>query len=391
MRVCVLDWRKYYDTVAVSSAIFHLFNTNPPLGRFVGVEHRLVGPNPTDTLTPDLTALYSSDSMGLLFDLKYSLSPNPRTVNDELQELMKYDNISGGWTVKPVKDYDFILVCHMNDAKRAVDAAKDIFSRTKNAFFDPSRFAIWSWTITAVRGNERLEEMRILLQYGRTRNAPLQQLIEEPGGIVSPEQVLTTLRFTQLFVRQKPPVQYTIVLLIQNVFTALPPPPFRGEAKDYRVDLDTIYRKTNALFPPWWENDVQTVQVKKQWVREALDTLVGIDLVKKEPGGRDSYIIPIPTLKTRKPLHEAICEKLTSLEKVRRPRGRPPGKHRPREKERPVGVKPLTEFFGRGSARLSGMNLLKPLASPFEESTTGLVPAVFQGQNDTAEYVHKFN
>jgi hypothetical protein len=316
----------------------------------VGVEHRLIGLKQDDVLTPDITTLYSNNSKGLVFELKYSLSADPRSVKDELLELEKYKDITGGWTVKPVQEHDFTLVCHMNDAKRAVDAAKEIYS-DGNGFFDPSRFSIWSWTITAVRGNEREEEMRIIHMYGATRNKPLQQLVRQTAGIALPEKVLTMLRFTQLFVRQRPPVQYTMVLLLQNVFTALPPPPFRGEARDYHADLDTVYQKTNALFPPWWESDVRTVQVKKDWVREALDKMVEIDLIKKGPGGSGSYIIPIPTLKTRKPLHEAICERITPTGKVKRLRGRPLGRHLQPRHEPPQGVKPLTEFFGGGRPR----------------------------------------
>jgi hypothetical protein len=342
----VADWRKYYDTVAVSSAIYHLFETNPNLGRFIGVEHKLTTANPNEILTPDITAVYESNSSALLFELKYTLPQDIRSVKDELAELAKYGRAERGWGVgSPIQSTDFVLVCTVEDVNRAVEAVKQIATETQDVFYDPRSFSIWHWLRHEAREGEGKEEMRLQHAYGTTRDSALQKLIEQPAGILVPDEVLMTLRFTNVFVRQKPPVQYTIVLLIQNVFSALPPPGGLGR-RFYEVDLDVTYRKANALFPPWWENDVTTVQVKRGWIKEALDTLVNLKLIKEIPGKPDSYSIPIPTLPTKKPLQDAVCQKLVSLrEQARQSRGRPrvPGRV---PKRRPSGVRQLTEFLG---------------------------------------------
>jgi len=329
----------------VSAAISHLFVTHPELGHFVGVEHKLVATHSNEILTPDITAVYDNNSKGLLFELKYSLPADIRSVKDELMKLAKYGRIRNGWGIKGVvQAADFILVCHMDDLKRAAEAVQQVFYETQNPFYDPLSFSIWSWTVAAAREDERREEMRLLHAYGATRNGRLQQMVSEPGGILVPEEVLTMLRFTHMFIRQKPPVQYTIALLIQNVFSALPPPTRAGR-RYYEVDLNLVYQKTNILFPPWWEQDVQTVQVKRGWIKEALDTLARLKLIKEIPGKADSYSIPIPTLITRKPLPLAICERLVAIQgKISRPVGRPPT-IRGVPKRRPLGVKPITEYL----------------------------------------------
>jgi hypothetical protein len=168
-------------------------------------------------------------------------------------------------------------------------------------------------------------------------------MIQQPGGIAVSDEVLQTIRFTNVFIRQKPPVQYTISVLIQNIFSLFPPP-YGADRREYEVSLDLIYQKANLLFPPWWESDVQTVQVKRGWIKEALDTMVNLKLIKRIPQKLDSYLIPIPTLISRKPMEEVICRKIKSLEKTLRSRGRPPAVRRV-PKKRPPEVGPLSKYL----------------------------------------------
>ncbi len=160
VRTCVSEFRKYADTVAVSAGISHLYDTTPSLGKFVGIEHRLLA-NPGELLTPDITTLYDDDSKGLLFDLKYSLPRDSQAVKDEILELEKYKNARSGWgTQGIVSTVDFVLVCHMNDANRATEAVKQIYYETGKSFFSPESFSIWSWTIGvpgAMRGGKRCD------------------------------------------------------------------------------------------------------------------------------------------------------------------------------------------------------------------------------------------
>jgi hypothetical protein len=324
-RDCVSQFRKYADTVAVSVGITHVFETNPTLGHFVGIEHRLIA-NQNDLLTPDITTLFDEVSRGLLFDLKYSLPSDVRNLKDELLNLEKYKNARSGFgTPGIVRSVDFVLVCHMEDAKHATQAVQEIYTETGKTFFSPETFSIWSWTIGVARSDERKEEMRLLHMHGATRNTRLQTMIKQPGGILVAEEVLTALRFTQSFVREKPPVQYTMSLLIQNVLSALRPLPLSvsSDRQEYTVTLETVSQKANILFPPWWESDVQTVQVKRGWIKEALEALVKVKMIGNIPGKPDSYSIITRKLVFKKQLPLVICERLEALSK-RRPRGRPP-------------------------------------------------------------------
>jgi hypothetical protein len=350
VKACVEDFQKYSDTVVVAAAIYHLFVTNTFLGHFVGEEHTLTGATSTDILTPDITTLYDGNSKAVLFDFKYSLSSDPRSVKDELLELAKYASAKQGWGVKgSVQQLDFVLICHVDDVKRAVDAAREIYSDNTSPFYDPKRFSVWTWTMSVSKGATKKEEMRLQWEYGSTRNDALQKSIQQAGGIIVGDEVLTMLRFQYPFIRQKPPVQYTTILLIQNVFSALQRPSMGGKA-EYQVDLDLVYDRTKILFPPWWESNFKTVQLKRQWIKEALDLLVDISLIGIVQGKTEAYSIPIPTLVTRKPLPTAICERLGALLKRRRRNvGRVVSTKRV-SKKKSVGTRPLTEFFGRNNS-----------------------------------------
>ena len=198
MRKCVEQWRKYYDTVAISAAIYHIIVTHSEIGRFIGIEQRLDTSKPGERLTPDLVVLYDSDR-GLLFDLKYLLPTDIRSMKDKLMELSKYGRVQSSWRAgERIGSVDFILVCHPDDVKLAVEAAREVFAETNNPFYDPGSFSIWFWTVTTARETGRREELRLHLAYGATRNVPLQRMIEEAGGILIPEEVLATLRFSLL-------------------------------------------------------------------------------------------------------------------------------------------------------------------------------------------------
>lgn len=112
-----------------------MFEENPSLGHFIGIEHTLRGSGTEQVLTPDITVVYNNDTSGLLFDLKYSLPSDTRSVKDELQKLSKYSAARDGWGVRnPVQARDFVLVCHADDVKRTGEAATEIYSETSNTF-----------------------------------------------------------------------------------------------------------------------------------------------------------------------------------------------------------------------------------------------------------------
>lgn len=342
---CVKDYRKYSDTVAVSFAIYHLFSKNPEIASYIGIEHQLKNEEGRD-VCPDLVATYESDRKGLVFELKWSLPFEDELLEKELKKLRRYAIPCSNWR-KPsdrVDFHDLILICHIDDAQRAIEMIKKISADVEYNFLGNEGFAVWSWTITAPKMGERKEELRLFPVYGKTRNQEIESLVNQPGGIMFPEDVLTFLRFSFTFVKQKPPIQYLMTVLIQNIFPTFQQKPDRDF---YEIHVDMIYERAKTFFPAWHKYNAETIQIKRGWIREALEILWKLKLCEKVLGKTDWWRILIPTVRTMKPVQLALCRKISreylkSLKK-RRPRGRL--RVRPIRPKGPRKEKPLNDFF----------------------------------------------
>jgi len=343
-RTCVADYRKYSDTVAILFAIRHLLIKNPQIARFIGVESKLKGQK-GNYLRPDLVSVFDNDKKGLLFEIKWSLPIDKTLLEQEIKELRKYIEPLFDWKTssRSVAFHDLVLVCHIDDARRAVETITELAKNSEYACFKNEGFVVWAWFINPPKTGGQKEELRFLSSYGNTRNEKIEKLIKQVGGILIPEDVLTHLRFTYTFIPEKPPVQYTMTVLVQNVFPTFQ----RGPERDfYEIDVDTIYERMKTFFPSAHEFDTETIQTKRRWITEAIERLRDLELAERIVGSTDKWRVPIPTLRTRRPIQEAICNKIAreGMKHARRrwtTRGRMP---KPLPKVRPSKQRPLTDF-----------------------------------------------
>jgi hypothetical protein len=294
------------------------------IAKFVGIEHGLQNPGGS-TLTPDIAATSDIDQKGLILELKWSLPSDEGLLEKEIKELKKYAVPFSSWR-KPgdkVDTQDLILICHIDDAQRTVDMIKTISKENDHHYLANEGFAVWSWTITPPKQGERKEELRLFSVYGKTRNQKIEQMMSRAGGILFPEDVLTFLRFTFTFIREKPPLQYTMSVLIQNIFSTFQRSP---ERESYDIHIDVIYERAKSFFPSWHEYGVETIQIKRRWIAEALEKLCELGLCDKVQSKDDWWKIPIPMLRTRKPIQQVLCKKIAKAylkQHQGRKRGRP--------------------------------------------------------------------
>jgi len=323
---CVRAYRRYADTVAVLCAIYHVLKKEPRIADYVGIETKLRNSYGND-IRPDLVVMCEARTKGLLFEFKWSLPFSEKHLEKEVREIKKYAVPCSQWKNSNGKvDYhDVVFVCHIEDVQRTLTTISKVAKETDYDFLTSDGFTVWTWTISAARGGERREHLIITNAYGKTRNTTIENMINQPTGLILPEEVLTYLRSSFTFTREKPPVQYTIIALIQHVFSQFQDP-MRGRAV-YEVTTDMIYEKAKIFFPTWHEFDVQTVQIKRRWITEALQAMFALNMIGKPVDKPDSWLIPIPTPKTREPIQSAICKKLSKhqLKITKRParRGRP--------------------------------------------------------------------
>jgi len=295
---------------------------NPKIGKFIGVEHKLKN-SKGNFLRPDLVAQYDQDTKGMLFEVKWSLPFDEEKLLKKLRELKKYTDTLRNWSTNngTVDTHDLILVCHIDDARRVVESLPQLLTSKDYEFIKDEGFAVWGWILNPAKRDSHKEEMRFLHCYGKISNRQLENMIAQTGGIVVTEDVLTYLRFTFAFIPEKPPIQYTIAVLVQNIL-----PSFQRsvEKENYELDADLIYERAKSFFPSWSEFDTETIQTKRRWLIEAIEELCDLGLAEKVVTSPDRWSIQIPTLRPRGSIQEAICKRIAKALKKRRYTGRHP-------------------------------------------------------------------
>jgi hypothetical protein len=300
------DYCRYSDTVAVSSALHDFFCKHQDVAKFIGIEFSFKN-RAGKLVTPDVSAGYNNDRSLLLLELKWSLPQDETLLAKEIAELEKYTvpclNFRGSGN--EIDCQDLVLICHLDDAQRIVDMVKQLSN--KHLFLKQDGFAIWAWTIALSKSAQRREEMRLYSVYGKTRNEEIESLVTKPGGILFSEDALTFLRFKFTFIREKPPVQYTMAVLIQNILSSLSREPDK-DSQDAHIDM--IYERAKAFFPSWHRYDDSTIQVKRRWISEAIETMVALGLCRKVLNKDGWYSFPIPMFHPRKPVQIVLCKKM---------------------------------------------------------------------------------
>ena len=338
---CVEDFNRYEQTVTVLSAIYETIKQNPNIGRFVGVEHTIETEGGGD-ITPDLTAIYENSTSRIqqymFFELKWSMSPS--TIKDEVLELKRYFDAKCKMTGSSqiTQQNDIILVCHLSDVKVVVKAIEDLEKSTENDFLKSGRFEVWTWAIVRKKQSSVTadEEMFLRCEYGKTENVELERLVRKPGGIAVHSDVLTFLRHRYCFIKQKPPVQYMMKILLMHVSSAYRE---KSSSKNKTVitqqQVDDIYDFMKNLFPGWAKATTKTVQAHRGWIIEALRKFekLGIDLTSPP--------------KIRKTYEEWICGKLQKLWKE----SARPSVRRPRRKASTIGFDKIESYFPGGNIK----------------------------------------
>lgn len=315
---CIDEYRKYEASTAVLFALSRLITDNPKVGRLYGVTKDIRTKN--NKITPDVSASCENDTAALLLELKWSLTPE--TAKDEILKLKRYCEASFSWNKADVKKTDVVLVVAQEDADTTIKAIEELI-RQGNTFLNTG-VSVWKWYFARPRGNARNssgnESMWLEKVWGSTRNINLELIMNSASGYQIPNDILRFMRYTYRFTKDKPPVQYTAGMLLLHVLSAFRTRSDKREALRITTDLtDTVYERAKSFFPVR-DPSSETVQVRKQWIREALAALIRATI--KE--------IKVP-FQTRGSLDEYICRMLA---KIPKPRGRPPGVGRGRRKPR---------------------------------------------------------
>lgn len=314
---CKRNYRKYADSVTILAALYDLFKKNDELGEYIGIESKLKTIDGRE-VEPDFLAFYDNRKKGLLFELKWSLPINIEWLENELDDLNKYFEKFVNWKNGTGKvDYkDVVLVCNIEDSERLLNIVRQLCKHKEYGYIESGHFCILCWSLIASTKGDREENLRMERIYGKTNNMELEKLLDKKSGIIIPEKVLEHLRWRYFFIRQKPPLSYLIITIIQHILNAFPADPYQ---KKYEINIDTIYLRSQIFFPSWNDYDKQTKQVKRNWIVEALNVMSELKIIEKIE--KDKYGVPKPVYRKKGHIDEAICKDLYEYGKKRREKG----------------------------------------------------------------------
>ena len=111
-------------------------------------------------------------------------------------------------------------------------------------------------------------------------------------------------------------IQDATLLINQQILNAFTAKPYK---KEYDINVDIIYQRSQTFFPTWNDYDKQTKQVKRKWIVDALDVMSDLKIIKKIE--KDKYKVPKPVYRKRGFIDEAICKDLYEYGKKRREKG----------------------------------------------------------------------
>jgi len=252
-------------------------------------------------LKPDIILQYASENeVGFPVEVKRSLSCKD-DVKDELEKMTRYDEKLIGWDTedREVKDHKIVFAPNLSDSQRVIDVYED----SEEINFEEKEFLIWEW---AIQESMKYDEEEALFIRNRLDNLDLNDkladYLNEGLRIDLNNEEFLKAKDKTLFVRQRPPIPYTIEILWHSVL--------RGMNKDDYVY--TISEVKEEIQSKYTANLMQNVdgnpfQVRKDWLRDAFNSMVELNLAEKL--SQDEYKVELEK-EIQKDFQDYITNKL---------------------------------------------------------------------------------
>jgi hypothetical protein len=305
----IRDVDRYYQSLqCILGLRFYLEKNKDLKTRFIGAEVVLKRPN-NDHLNPDMCLQICDDNsniLGVPIELKSSLS-DEGDVFKNLQELERYNDKLSGWDTKSkyVEDEVTVLSPYLEDVGRVLRVLKESIKDKKLNF--TKELLIWQWSLVPSLKNPNQENLLIQQIYGDLTSKKvsifnkcisdgIKQDINEMKLIIEKER--------NLFTNQEPPVEYTMMVMWQNIFGEI------LNQKNNLVSVEEVVSIVNDFYTDsLMKNPNNEYKFKKDWAKKALEMLVNINMAKNKG---DKYEIKLNC--QSKNIKSYFCEKVASCQ-----------------------------------------------------------------------------
>jgi hypothetical protein len=278
------DYRNYSDSVLILSGLADYFQSLKSPARFIGTNlplKRLDQPE-SQPPRPDLAVQAKLDTLGICFELKWSLPQREENLKRELVSCERYSQPRSGWRTQDgtIPSVEVLLVVPRNDCSRVRELINK--DTSVNSLFS-GKASLLSWDFSHTTGRERMYVLKIL-----GAASAIDSMFVAPGFEID-RNALTQTFAKFHFYGARPPLHYIMdkVYYLANA-TKWP--------HDVLVDVEIRARTTHrysegilvtarelhaeqaGFFPPWERADQEIPQIRLGWIQDALVGLVHIGM-----------------------------------------------------------------------------------------------------------------
>lgn len=325
----------YDDSVHCMQAILIYFDKNPgtidekgiALGRSLMTTMLSINRE----VTPDIISTYDNGDIGLLAEIKWSISENYQYMTKEIGDLQKYSDKLIGWKkIFPhlekdeVNFHDLVLICHSDVCRKIKNCIEDIIKTDSKAYsyLKNDKFAVWSFAEEKNRNGEQV--IRFRNEYGKINHVKLQDGSIDKIDIL--QKVVSPIRLRVIFTSDDPPDSYVIREVLTFIFYILS----KARKDEMNISLEDINKMYNDWYPPL--NKFSRSTVNKRLIKKACDMIIKfqynlkkLDSEQVKIEGLDSnktWYVATKKLPKGKLLDEWIIKKIIKLQKQEEERER---------------------------------------------------------------------
>jgi hypothetical protein len=273
---------RYYQTVLLTLGLKDRVDNGNFGCRFVSAEPLFKVIKSNKEVFPDIVLQYGNDNSGILFEVKTSLPEVDFYLLEDLKQLESYSNKLTGWETanKEVTDHSLVLLCHALDSDRVM---QKITQWTKEGTLKVTEnLCVVEWSIVeSLKFGER-DVFLIRHKMGETGCETLDKQFRQ--NIKFEVDKIVTKYEKCRFVRKEPPIEYTMNQLWSCIFPAL-----HEITEDFSCSIDEILDVAYAYYIPWSGLHGEYSQIRKTWIRKAMNAFCSIELAEKLEDTPDNF------------------------------------------------------------------------------------------------------
>ena len=294
------EFDRYYQTVMLTLGVKTYIDGHAKDCRFSSAESRFFVENSSSEIRPDIILQYGN-RRGILCEVKTSFPSDDVHLLQSLKQIEKYSQNVVGWDSadRKVDDHDIILFCYIIDSERVSSKIQEWLGNGSLNISKSLCVCEWGTLVSPKIGRDII---LIRKRFGNINCEELNNMLQ--NSIIIDQEMLTVEYEKCKFTRRDPPVEYTMSELWVNVFPAI-----NAEPEDFETVVEEVFKIAREYYISWAHIEGEFTQIRKRWIKRALDSFCEIGLAEQISEDSERYRI-FRSKQIQKDLMEYIIESL---------------------------------------------------------------------------------